>query len=546
MMNTTQENLERQNLKKLRQKTVKIFGPPGTGKTETLISRVLTRALQNKIAPQEIAFISFTNKAINTATSRALSAFPQYTSEDFYRFKTLHKYCRRYFEEDIFDPKDCMVDFALEGKIIKYSDKRLADDNFTYKDWSLSIYSKARNMLVNPTEVYKRESYKRDSLDVFIRKIKTYENYKKSGGERSFIDFDDMIERAIDEVNFPPLKILILDEAQDCTPLQWSVIYKMADKIDRIYLAGDDDQGIYKWNGADPKYFTTFFPGRKVKLRKTKRFGEAVHHFSQIIRRGILDSEEKDYEHVDKKGFVKRYLNFKEIPFSQLEGTWYILGRINSTVNELRMVAKDAGLYYSDNDNNKCFDPSQWEAIKAWTRISSGKKIDKRQAEKMYKYIRELKSPDYRATKFWINEPDFKEYNFKDLKEWCGLDLPDEAQQKQWWWILRRNFTPRQIIYFLRLLRRYGQKQLDEDPQIIIDTIHSVKGGEANHVVLYGKGNFPSNFKSKTKQEKIDEKKVWYTGATRARDTIHLLTTDYKYNYPLGADYLVYVQEQTR
>jgi len=249
---------------------------------------------------------------------------------------------------------------------------------------------------------------------------------------------------------------------------------------------------------------------------------------------------------VDKKGYVKRYLNFKEIPFSKLEGTWYILGRINSTVNELRMVAKDAGLYYSDNENNKCFDPSQWDAIKAWTKIANGKKIDKRQAEKMYKYIRELKSPDYRASKFWINEPDFKEYNFKDLKEWCGLDLPDEAQHKEWWWILRRNFTPRQIIYFIRLLRRYGRQQLDDAPKIIIDTIHSVKGGEANHVVLYGKGNFPSNFKSKTKQEKIDEKKVWYTGATRARDTIHLLTTDYKYNYPLGADYLVYVQEQTR
>ena len=126
------------------------------------------------------------------------------------------------------------------------------------------------------------------------------------------------------------------------------------------------------------------------------------------------------------------------------------------------------------------------------------------------------------------------------------MDLPDEAQHKEWWWILRRNFTPRQIIYFIRLLRRYGRQQLDDAPKIIIDTIHSVKGGEANHVVLYGKGNFPSNFKSKTKQEKIDEKKVWYTGATRARDTIHLLTTDYKYNYPLGADYLVYVQEQTR
>ena len=44
--------------------------------------------------------------------------------------------------------------------------------------------------------------------------------------------------------------------------------------------------------------------------------------------------------------------------------------------------------------------------------------------------------------------------------------------------------------------------------------------------------------------EKINEKKVWYTGATRARNTIHLLSTDYKYNYPLGDDYLVYVREK--
>ena len=53
-----------------------------------------------------------------------------------------------------------------------------------------------------PTEVYKRESYKRDSLDVFMRKIKTYENYKKSGGERSFIDFDDILISSLSIDNF--------------------------------------------------------------------------------------------------------------------------------------------------------------------------------------------------------------------------------------------------------------------------------------------------------------------------------------------------------
>ena len=77
---------------------------------------------------------------------------------DFERFKSHHKYCRRYFSEEAFDPKDCMIDFALQTKIVKQSDKRLSQDNFTYTDWSLGIYCKARNMLASPIQIYKEES----------------------------------------------------------------------------------------------------------------------------------------------------------------------------------------------------------------------------------------------------------------------------------------------------------------------------------------------------------------------------------------------------
>ena len=127
-----------------------------------MVEKVLKRYLQKGISPNDIAFISFTNKAVNTAVDRSLKAFPQYTTDDFERFKTLHKYCRRYFSEEVFDPKDCMIDFALQTKIVKRSDKRLTQDNFTYTDWSLGIYSKARNMLASPIQVYKEESYKKD------------------------------------------------------------------------------------------------------------------------------------------------------------------------------------------------------------------------------------------------------------------------------------------------------------------------------------------------------------------------------------------------
>ena len=108
----------------------------------------------------------------------------------------------------------------------------------------------------------------------------------------------------------------------------------------------------------------------------------------------------------------------------------------------------------------------------------------------------------------------------------------------------QRRGLPNQTQYFIRLLRAYGQKTIDKDPQIIIDTIHSVKGGEANNVLIYSKTNWPASFSHKTKDEQSDEKRVYYTGVTRAKNTLHILSTDYKYNYPIGKDYFMYLQEK--
>ena len=73
--------------------TIKFFGPPGTGKTTTLL-RQIEQHLDEGIAPNEIAFLSFSVKAAEEGKARARSRFG-FDKDDLVYFCTSHAFCKR-------------------------------------------------------------------------------------------------------------------------------------------------------------------------------------------------------------------------------------------------------------------------------------------------------------------------------------------------------------------------------------------------------------------------------------------------------------------
>lgn len=218
-------------------KTEAIFGPPGTGKTRTLVGMARGAG--------KVLFLSFTRAAAAEVATRIES--------DYVKASTIHALVFNMLgvsRASVVD-KAKLIDFGRRTGFPFKGDDNL-NDEIQEGDEYISVMSFARNRRVSNDFAY--DHFGRPGtwprFDLFA---KTYESWKSTYG---YMDFDDMLTDYLATVS-PDMVLsgydhIFLDEAQDCSPLQWLVFKKLCGKTPRVTIAGDDDQAIYEWNGADP------------------------------------------------------------------------------------------------------------------------------------------------------------------------------------------------------------------------------------------------------------------------------------------------------
>ena len=73
-----------------------------------------------------------------------------------------------------------------------------------------------------------------------------------------------MLERFVADCGPLDVDAALVDEAQDLSRLQWRVVRHAFTNAARLFVAGDDDQAIYQWSGADVESFLNLKGEREV------------------------------------------------------------------------------------------------------------------------------------------------------------------------------------------------------------------------------------------------------------------------------------------
>ena len=105
-----------------------------------------------------------------------------------------------------------------------------------------------------------------------------------------------MLEDFLTKENYNKFKVLFIDEAQDLSLLQWEMVRKIWSHAEKTYIAGDDDQAIFKWAGADVDHFIALkeeVDDIKTLDQSYRIPGGPIHELSQKIIRKVQNRFDK-------------------------------------------------------------------------------------------------------------------------------------------------------------------------------------------------------------------------------------------------------------
>ncbi len=250
-----------------------IIAGPGSGKTFTLVERVIYLVTEKEVEPKEIFLTTFTEKAAHELETRISNRLHElkipFNINEMY-LGTFHSICLRLLKENReftrLKRNFIMMDqfdqgYFLYQRVREYLDIPGIENVVGRKNQS--NWNKAQNLLNwlnNVSEEALDVHHLLDAVDDPVQVLgECYQLYQSQLEEANALDFSTIQYEALKLLRKYPevLKSLrekishfMVDEYQDTNTIQELILNTLASDKPNLCVVGDDDQGLYRFRGA--------------------------------------------------------------------------------------------------------------------------------------------------------------------------------------------------------------------------------------------------------------------------------------------------------
>jgi len=479
------------------------LGPPGTGKTETLL-REVERLLKKGLNPEEIGFVTFTRRAAREAVTRAAERFGM-GEERFRWFRTLHSLC---FRVGDYSRGDVLAGRALEEFADWAGVEFTPHRSETWLDgWNgpktgdriMHLENLARVSGRPLQDVY--DTTEHDLLWSEVRRVAGDLAAFKSA--RGMVDYTDMLANFCEgSPAHLGLRALLVDEAQDLSVLQWRVVARLADEnpLESFIVAGDDDQAIYEWAGAAVEDFIRL-PGRARVLSQSWRVPAAVQRVAAEVLSRVETRRSKEWSPRPEEGDVSRAVGFGEVDIGDGEDVLILARNHIWLERDVAPVLRREGVYFSLS-GEPSVSQETLDAVRAWENLRRGEQIPTELA---------------RLIQLWL-PPGNRGRDIRRDESLVGAADWGVGVAEPWHRALER--MPSDEVSYILSMRSRGET-LQGAPKVRLSTIHGSKGGQADHTVVLA----DMSRRTAREAERLpdQEARVWYVAVTRARQKLTIV-----------------------
>ena len=505
---------------------IRLFGGPGSGKTTALLDRVEQLLEDDEVEVRDILVVSYTRAAAAEIRERLAERLD--TNPRSLRGNVCTMHAKAYdllnlSRGDVVgesDKEEFCEDYGLEfedeyegsrrrsARSTTLGNKVIATSQWLQRtckdvgDWYDVPFKWDKEEVRLPPDIDDRAqtgnkytptwSSDDDRLDI-PEAIRAWRNWK---GTNDLVGFADMLERVKQRSLLPSVDYLVIDEFQDITTLQYDVYEEWRPHMERVLIAGDDDQVVYAWQGADPDLLLDEAVDEDVVLPNSYRLPSRILNAVNREVSHIEKRQEKDLQPRKEGGTVEALDNR-----SMLDVTREVRRTIEETDESVMVLFRaryqmfqfidefiEQGIPFTCLTDQRMWTDRLTQYIDAVEALNEEEPIDGLQARRLADMLADSAFGTGERDDFFGALDDREESaDVEDVSE-LTIDpetvrehvpfLPDPASAAD---MLRKvtSFQERSVrAYFASEYRGM------ERGRVRVGTIHSAKGREADHVFV--------------------------------------------------------------